>query len=134
MKLQRWLVLSLLSVSMFAVPGAGAWWWITWPERTAAMWSKTLADRLATLKEPKHPGSIQSAKMFRHGTTDWMLARAELIVQISWEEYCLESVFVEVQRDKTYEYCAVEEYHDGRPVKVTKYPRTTGYCAGAGGR
>jgi hypothetical protein len=26
---------SLLSVSALAVPCAGAWWWITWPERTA---------------------------------------------------------------------------------------------------
>jgi hypothetical protein len=35
MRLPRWLVVSLLAVSVLAVPGAGAWWWVTWPERTA---------------------------------------------------------------------------------------------------
>jgi hypothetical protein len=35
MKLPRWLVVTLLSASLLAVLGAGAWWWVTWPERTA---------------------------------------------------------------------------------------------------
>jgi hypothetical protein len=35
MTLPRWLVVSLLIVSLLAVFGAGAWWWVTWPERTA---------------------------------------------------------------------------------------------------
>jgi hypothetical protein len=35
MKLPRWLVVSLLSISVLALVGAGAWWWVTWPERTA---------------------------------------------------------------------------------------------------
>jgi hypothetical protein len=34
MRFPRWLVVSLLSVSLLAVPSAGAWWWVTWPERT----------------------------------------------------------------------------------------------------
>src|SRR5262245_18233886 len=34
MRLPRWLVVSLLSASVFVVLGAGAWWWVTWPERT----------------------------------------------------------------------------------------------------
>jgi hypothetical protein len=33
MKLPRWLVVSLLTVSAFAVLGYGAWWWVTWPEQ-----------------------------------------------------------------------------------------------------
>jgi hypothetical protein len=35
MRLPRWLVVSLLSASVLTVLGAGAWWWVTWPERTA---------------------------------------------------------------------------------------------------
>jgi hypothetical protein len=38
MKLPRWLVVSLLSVSLLAVFGLellGGWLWVTWPERTA---------------------------------------------------------------------------------------------------
>jgi hypothetical protein len=34
MKLPRWLLWSMLSLSVLAVLGAGAWW-VTWPERTA---------------------------------------------------------------------------------------------------
>lgn len=34
MKLPRWLVVSLLSLSGLGVFGAGAWWWVTWPKRT----------------------------------------------------------------------------------------------------
>ena len=37
MRLPRWLVLSMLTVSVLAVLGAlgaGVWWWVTWPERT----------------------------------------------------------------------------------------------------
>jgi hypothetical protein len=35
MKMPKWLVVSLLSVSVLGVLGYGAWWWVTWPERTA---------------------------------------------------------------------------------------------------
>jgi hypothetical protein len=35
-RLPRWLVVSLLSASVLAMLGAGVWWWVTWPERTAA--------------------------------------------------------------------------------------------------
>jgi hypothetical protein len=34
MTMPRWLVVSLLSASMLAVLGYGAWWWVTWPDRT----------------------------------------------------------------------------------------------------
>jgi hypothetical protein len=34
MKLPRWLVVTLLTTSLAALLGLGAWWWITWPERT----------------------------------------------------------------------------------------------------
>jgi hypothetical protein len=34
MKLPRWLVVGLLAASVLAVLGGGAWWWVTWPDRT----------------------------------------------------------------------------------------------------
>jgi hypothetical protein len=38
MRLPRCLVVILLTASGLALPGAGAWWWVTWPERTAREW------------------------------------------------------------------------------------------------
>jgi hypothetical protein len=35
MKLPRWLLWSLLSISVVAALAAAGWWWVTWPERTA---------------------------------------------------------------------------------------------------
>jgi hypothetical protein len=35
MKLPRWLVVCMLSVSGLSVSGYAGWWWVTWPERTA---------------------------------------------------------------------------------------------------
>lgn len=35
MKLPRWLLISMWSVSVLSVLSAAVWWWITWPERTA---------------------------------------------------------------------------------------------------
>src|SRR5262245_11242283 len=35
MTLPRWLVVSPLSVSLLALFGVSAWWWVTWPQRTA---------------------------------------------------------------------------------------------------
>ena len=44
MKLPRWLVVTLLSASALALLGAGAWWWVTWPERTLALFKSLLKD------------------------------------------------------------------------------------------
>jgi hypothetical protein len=35
MKMPRWLVVSLLSISVLSALGAAGYWWVTWPERTA---------------------------------------------------------------------------------------------------
>jgi hypothetical protein len=35
MKLPRWLVVGLLTVSALTLLGTTGWWWMTWPERTA---------------------------------------------------------------------------------------------------
>jgi hypothetical protein len=45
MRLPRWLVVSLLTTSVFTVVGAGAWWWLTWPERAAREFQSLLAQR-----------------------------------------------------------------------------------------
>jgi hypothetical protein len=44
MKLPRWLVVSLLTVSVFAVLGSGVWWWLTWPKRTAESFAEFTAQ------------------------------------------------------------------------------------------
>jgi hypothetical protein len=44
MKLPRWLVVTLLTASVLAVFGGGAWWWITWPERTAREFVRLVAS------------------------------------------------------------------------------------------
>src|SRR5262245_17174977 len=44
MTLPRWLVVSLLTVSMLAVLSVGAWWWVKWPERTAREFVTALAE------------------------------------------------------------------------------------------
>jgi hypothetical protein len=45
MKLPRWLVAILLTANFAAVLGAGAWFWVTWPERTAQEFVRRLANK-----------------------------------------------------------------------------------------
>ena len=56
MKPSRWVVWCLLGVSAAASLGAGAWWWITWPERTAreliALVSNSEFEQANTLLRP----------------------------------------------------------------------------------
>ena len=42
MKLPRWLVVSMLGVSVLAVVAAAGWWWITWPQRTIREFSESI--------------------------------------------------------------------------------------------
>jgi hypothetical protein len=52
MRLPRWLLATLLTVTVLVPLGAGAWWWVTWPERTVTRyvdWVST--DRLAEATE-----------------------------------------------------------------------------------
>ena len=44
MRFPRWLVVTLLSVSLMAVLGAGGWWWVTWPTKTANRFVNLLLD------------------------------------------------------------------------------------------
>jgi hypothetical protein len=44
MTLPRWLVVSLMTVSALATLAAGAWWWVTWPERTASQFCELVHD------------------------------------------------------------------------------------------
>jgi hypothetical protein len=45
MKLPRWLVIAMLTTSVLSVLAAAGWWWVTWPERTAAAFVHFIADR-----------------------------------------------------------------------------------------
>src|SRR5262245_8610076 len=60
MRLPRCLVVSLLTVSILAVLGAGAWWWDTWPERTAKQFVELIAtnrgwDASKMMTDPNPP-------------------------------------------------------------------------------
>jgi hypothetical protein len=44
MKLPRWLVVCMLSVSGLSVLGAAGWWWVTWPERTAQEFVRRITE------------------------------------------------------------------------------------------
>jgi hypothetical protein len=68
MKMPRWLVVSLLTVSVLAVLGAGVWWWVTWPERTAREFCElNRAGRFKDayqMHEPPYPdGIMKNVKM-----------------------------------------------------------------------
>lgn len=43
MKLPRWLILTMLVVSVAAVLAAAGWWWVSWPERTAREFVERIA-------------------------------------------------------------------------------------------
>jgi hypothetical protein len=59
MKLPRWLLGSLLTVSVLAVPsalGACVWWWVTWPQRTMNEFVRAIAtDNKAYWRELSSP-------------------------------------------------------------------------------
>ena len=44
MKLPRWLVACLLTISVASIPLVGVGWWITWPRRTIATLATSLGD------------------------------------------------------------------------------------------
>jgi hypothetical protein len=44
-RLPRWLVVILLASSVLAAFGAGAWWWMVWPERTARQFHGFLIEQ-----------------------------------------------------------------------------------------
>jgi hypothetical protein len=78
MKFPRWLVVSLLSASVLAVLGAGAWWWVAWPERTATLFVAFLAsDQLGSAElhiEPPPPLQVEPPEgriTFEHSYVEW---------------------------------------------------------------
>jgi len=44
MKLPRWLLIAMLATSTLGVLVAAAFWWVTWPERTAGSFTALLKD------------------------------------------------------------------------------------------
>jgi hypothetical protein len=58
MKLPRWLLWSMLSLSVVAALSAAGWWWVTWPERTARQFvelmSQSKIDQNDRFALPKH--------------------------------------------------------------------------------
>ncbi len=64
MKLPRWLVVVMLSSSVLAPLGAAAWWWVTWPDRTAREFVELLVAGTTTSVGRAAPGSIALFKVY----------------------------------------------------------------------
>lgn len=106
MKLPRWLVISLLSVSVLAVLGAAAWWWVIWPERTARKFSELLqaekfdeSNRMLNLDVPEvkatskfvfldhpNPESIRFPILKSRTWTDYVLGRVRFLAS-QWPQW-----------------------------------------------
>jgi hypothetical protein len=79
MKMPRWLVVSLLSASVLAVMGYGAWWWVTWPERT---WNRIARTQLFQVDRIL---SIGQATPTNRNVIDWISCRSEVVVNTQFE-------------------------------------------------
>ena len=74
--------MTLLALSTFAVLGAGAWWWVTWPERTAREFLHLLvAGRLEEVKGMiSETGETNDPFEWPHhdySHVDWKLSKLE---------------------------------------------------------
>jgi hypothetical protein len=61
MKLPRWLLWTMMTLSVFGTLAAAGWWWVTWPERTAREFIRLLRD-----------GDIESINALIIPKTYWM--------------------------------------------------------------
>ena len=63
-KLPRWLMIAMLTSSVLATLAAAGWWWVTWPERTAAEFAAAMAsenwDRAKEMMATVPTGGFQS--------------------------------------------------------------------------
>jgi hypothetical protein len=105
MKLPRWLVIGLWTSIVLAVLAAPGWWWVTWPERTANEFVRTVGTLdmdspdalIAEWFPPKvsdldylvlreflkdvRSGSIRREAAFRpRSPADWIFGRCEFEV------------------------------------------------------
>jgi hypothetical protein len=60
MKLPRWLVMTLLTMSLLAMLGSVALWWVTWPERTARRFQELMSG--ARIDEANAMLSVDSSQ------------------------------------------------------------------------
>ena len=87
-KLPRWLLVSLLIASILGVLGAVAWWWVTWPDRTAG---RFLAEQVG--------GTVVSMKATRKSFSDWIARQAEISVTTRYGATIYTHIY-EVEKDK----------------------------------
>lgn len=86
MRFPRWLVLSLLSVILLAVLGAGAWWWVTWPERTA----REFAERFGAARIDEAAMMLtedESVVLFRPPAEEWPAGWKDPFVRMQSRTY-----------------------------------------------
>jgi hypothetical protein len=88
--LPRWLVASLLTTSLCALFGAGAWWWVTWPDRSSQEFLRSMAaadfERAEAMLGPKAADVKRDLRFIidmydeddrNELATTWMAARVE---------------------------------------------------------
>src|SRR5262245_45038996 len=82
MRIPHWIVGCLLGASVLAVVGAGAWSWVTWPERTAREFLDLLvAGRLEEARrmivQAGHPEDLLEWPDHDYNQVDWNLSKLE---------------------------------------------------------
>src|SRR5262245_26925254 len=80
-KMPRWLVVSLLTLSMAGVLGAGAWWWMKWPERVMSEFCQAASQRKCQ-RELLDPVLIEFFDTLELDRLDWLKPRFERVKSI----------------------------------------------------
>src|SRR5262245_27243146 len=101
MQLPRWLVMSLLSISLLSAFGAGAWSWVTWPERSALEFIDEVRSLPPNLQAPismryrdERPNWDPQPRTW----TDVVLGREVIVVKKQKYEYVELPVMLDVER------------------------------------
>jgi hypothetical protein len=68
MKLPRFLLWSMLSLSVVAVLAAAGWWWVTWPQRTLRVFAQLISagefeETNDLIVQPKTPGPARDTML-----------------------------------------------------------------------
>lgn len=92
MKLPRWLVVCMLSISALSVLGAAGWWWVTWPERTARRFVDSIvAQRVDAANKMMRPeAAVRTSDSYAvRFDDDWKDAKLERTNSLSWRNLIL---------------------------------------------
>src|SRR5262245_56178735 len=104
MKLPRWLVVTLLSASLVAMLAYGAWWWVTWPERTMNRFVE--AARASDVNEWRRlqSDSLKAADRVQEQDTPWVPTIAGAVPRSWMDVICARQLFNVEARDVALRY------------------------------